>query len=65
MEINDLRIFQMVACEKSISKAALNLGYAQSNITMRIKVLENELNTTLFTRNNRGVTVNAFWRETT
>lgn len=57
MEINDLRIFQMVAYEKSISKAALNLGYAQSNITMRIKVLENELNTTLFTRNNRGVTV--------
>lgn len=55
MEINDLRIFQMVAYEKSISKAALNLGYAQSNITMRIKVLENELNTTLFTRNNRGV----------
>lgn len=57
MEINDLRIFQMVAYEKSISKAALNLGYAQSNITMRIKVLENELNTTLFTRNNKGTAI--------
>ena len=32
MEINDLRIFQTVAYEKSISKAALKLGYAQSNI---------------------------------
>lgn len=57
MEINDLRIFQTVAYEKSISKAALNLGYAQSNITMRIKILENELNTTLFIRNNKGVTI--------
>ncbi|GFZ29909.1 putative HTH-type transcriptional regulator YusT [Clostridium zeae] len=54
MEINDLRIFQMVANEKSISKAAFKLGYAQSNITMRIKVLENELNTSLFVRNNKG-----------
>ena len=59
MEINDLRIFQIVAYEKSISKAALKLGYAQSNITMRIKVLENELNTTLFTRNNKGTTLTA------
>jgi len=54
MEINDLRIFQSVAYEKSISKAALKLGYAQSNITMRIKVLENKLSTTLFIRNNKG-----------
>ncbi|MFW2487261.1 LysR family transcriptional regulator [Clostridium chromiireducens] len=57
MEINDLRIFQSVAYEKSISKAALKLGYAQSNITMRIKVLENKLNTTLFIRNNKGTMI--------
>ncbi|HEX9025070.1 MAG TPA: LysR family transcriptional regulator [Clostridium sp.] len=57
MEINDLRIFQVVANEKSISKAASKLGYAQSNITMRIKVLENKLNTTLFTRNNKGTII--------
>lgn len=57
MDINDLRIFQAVAYEKSISKTALNLGYAQSNITMRIKFLENELKTTLFIRNNKGVTI--------
>jgi len=57
MEINDLRIFQVVAHERSISKAALKLGYAQSNITMRIKVLENKLNTTLFSRNNKGTII--------
>lgn len=57
MEINDLKIFQTVAYEKSISKAALKLGYAQSNITMRIKLLENTLNTTLFIRNNKGTTI--------
>lgn len=54
MEINDLRIFQVVAKEKSISKAASKLRYAQSNITMRIKLLENNLNTTLFKRSNKG-----------
>lgn len=59
MEINDLRIFQTVAYEKSISKAALKLGYAQSNITMRIKLLENKLNTTLFVRNNKGTIITA------
>lgn len=57
MEINDLKIFQTVAYEKSISKAALKLGYAQSNITMRIKLLENNLNTTLFIRNNKGTKI--------
>lgn len=57
MEINDLKIFQTVAYEKSISKAALRLGYAQSNITMRIKLLENKLNTTLFIRNNKGTLI--------
>lgn len=57
MEINDLRIFQVVAYEKSISKAASKLGYAQSNITMRIKLLENKLNTTLFIRNNKGTII--------
>lgn len=57
MEINDLIMFQTVAYEKSISKAALKLGYAQSNITMRIKLLENSLNTTLFIRNNKGTII--------
>lgn len=57
MESNDLRIFQMVAYEKSISKAALKMGYVQSNVTLRIKMLEKELGTTLLLRHNRGVTL--------
>jgi DNA-binding transcriptional LysR family regulator len=47
----------MVAYEKSISKAALKMGYVQSNITLRIKVLEEELGTTLLLRHNKGVTL--------
>lgn len=57
MESNDLKIFQAVAYEKSISKAAARLGYVQSNITLRIQTLEKELGTTLLLRNNKGVTL--------
>ncbi len=54
MELNDLNIFLVVANEKSISKAAKSLGYAQSNISMRIKVLEEELGTKLLIRSAKG-----------
>lgn len=37
MESADLRIFQAVAREGSITKAALRLGYVQSNVTSRIR----------------------------
>ncbi|GAA0725286.1 LysR family transcriptional regulator [Clostridium malenominatum] len=57
MESNDLRIFQMVAYERSISKAALRMGYVQSNVTLRIQMLEKELGTTLVLRHNKGVTL--------
>ncbi len=39
----------------SISGAASQLGYAQSNISARVHQLESELNTTIFYRTNRGV----------
>jgi DNA-binding transcriptional LysR family regulator len=57
VESNDLRIFQMVAYEKSISKAALRMGYVQSNVTLRIKMLEEELCTTLLVRHNKGISL--------
>ena len=57
MESLELRIFNEVAHSKSISKAAENMGYVQSNITAHIKKLEKELNTTLFLRHNKGVTL--------
>ncbi|WP_168714406.1 LysR family transcriptional regulator [Niallia nealsonii] len=55
MEINDLKIFLKIAELKSISKAAEALGYVQPNITGRLKILEEELNTPLFRRTNKGV----------
>ena len=57
MEINDLIIFKTVASEGSISKAAKELGYVQPNVTERIKKLEQELETPLLHRDNKGVSL--------
>ncbi|OJD72459.1 LysR family transcriptional regulator [Bacillus sp. NH11B] len=57
MEINDLIIFKTVANEGSISKAAKELGYVQPNVTERIKKLEQELETLLLHRDNKGVSL--------
>ncbi|WP_342507866.1 LysR family transcriptional regulator [Sporosarcina sp. FSL K6-2383] len=57
MEFKDLEIFQMVAKKGTITDAAKELSYVQSNITARIKKLETEMNTPLFNRNNRGMTL--------
>lgn len=54
MESTELRIFQAVAREGSITKAAQVLGYVQSNVTARIQQLETQLNTQLFYR-QRGM----------
>ena len=43
MELRDLQIFQSVADQGSVSSAAKELNYVQSNVTARIKQLENEL----------------------
>lgn len=59
MESAELRVFQMVAREGSITKAAARLGYVQSNVTARIQQLETELGTSLFLRHNRGMTLSA------
>lgn len=55
MELNDLRIFRCVTAVGSMSEAARVMGYAQSNITERIRLLEQELTVSLFERTNRGV----------
>ena len=55
MEISDLKIFIAVAQHGSISRAAEELHYVQSNVTARIKQLEERLGTTLFHRKSRGV----------
>jgi DNA-binding transcriptional LysR family regulator len=55
MDSSLLKIFVEVAKEKSITKAALSLGFAQSNVTSRIKQLEKSLDCTLFHRVPKGV----------
>ncbi|MEK8131656.1 LysR family transcriptional regulator [Paenibacillus filicis] len=57
MDSNDLKIFQAVAREKSITGAAKQLGYVQSNVTARIQNMESELRVPLFYRQSRGVTL--------
>jgi len=59
MELNDLIIFQKVAELGSISKAAQSLSYVQSNVSARIKLLEKELKTELFSRHKKGMILNS------
>ncbi|MDR7003042.1 LysR family transcriptional regulator [Neobacillus niacini] len=59
MDLHSLKIFQTVAKLGSISQAARELQYAQSNITMKIQQLESDLQTTLFHRHNRGTALTA------
>ncbi|MGG3451092.1 LysR family transcriptional regulator [Domibacillus aminovorans] len=55
MEFKDLQVFQMVAKKGTMTGAAKELNYVQSNVTARIQKLEAELNTPLFNRHNRGM----------
>jgi DNA-binding transcriptional LysR family regulator len=59
MDAADLRVFQCVAATGSMNKAALELNTVQSNVTARVKALEDELGFALFERTNRGVTLTA------
>ena len=55
MDSNLLKIFVVVADKKSISLAAQDLGFAQSNVTSRIKQLEKNIGHMLFHRIPKGV----------
>lgn len=55
MRIDDLKTFVEVAKSESMSKAADTLHLGQSNITMKIKRLEEYYRTNLFVRTSRGV----------
>lgn len=50
MELRQLKIFVTVAEEKSFTRAAQIMGYAQSNITAQVRLLEEEFDTRLFER---------------
>ncbi|MBS4220687.1 LysR family transcriptional regulator [Bacillus sp. FJAT-49711] len=57
MEFKDLEIFQLIAQKGTITEAAKELNYVQSNITSRIRKLESEMNTPLFNRHRRGMSL--------
>ncbi|AUZ27195.1 LysR family transcriptional regulator [Bacillus cabrialesii] len=57
MNIQLLQVFLTTAREGSISKAAQTLNYAQSNVTNKIQQLETDLQTKLFYRHSRGITL--------
>ena len=57
MVFQTLRFFVTAADTGSFTTAAENLSYAQSNLSGRMKQLEDELGEKLFYRNRRGVSL--------
>lgn len=55
MELNELRIFLAVTRSGGVTRAAESLNYVQSNVTARIRQLEESLGVPLFYRKNRGM----------
>ncbi|WP_260954343.1 LysR substrate-binding domain-containing protein [Pseudomonas citri] len=53
MDLSSLAIFETVASELSITRAATALGRAQSNVTTRIQALEQQVGAELFIREGK------------
>ncbi len=57
MDVSDLAIFAAASRAGCITKAAQLLNTVQSNVTQRIRMLEDELGVPLFHRHSRGVSL--------
>jgi LysR family transcriptional regulator, cell division regulator len=57
MDIADLKVFETVARLGGMNRAAAELNTVQSNVTARIRLIEEELGAALFERHARGVTL--------
>ena len=57
METAELKVFEAVARTGGMNRAAAELNTVQSNVTTRIRLLEEELGAPLFRRHSRGVSV--------
>src|SRR5690242_2052558 len=57
MEIRQLNTFTAIAKMGSFTQAAEMLGYAQSSVTTQIQLLESELETKLFERMGKSITL--------
>ena len=55
MNIKDLAIYMSIYETQSLNQSAQVLGYAQSNLTARLKNMENELGAAFFIRQPRGL----------
>ena len=55
INLNALKYFYEIANVKNITKASENLNVSQPALTKAIKLLEGELNATLFSRSKKGV----------
>jgi DNA-binding transcriptional LysR family regulator len=62
MDAADLRVFEAVARLGGMNRAAGELHTVQSNVTARVKLLEDQLGTALFERHSRGVSLTAAGR---
>lgn len=62
MDSADLKVFEAVARLGAMNRAATELNTVQSNVTGRIRSLENELGQPLFERHGRGVSLTAAGR---
>ena len=54
MELRNVKTFIKIAEIGNFSRAASDLGYAQSTVTMQIQTLERELGVSLFERNGKS-----------
>lgn len=63
MDFRNIRAFVRVAELKSFSKAAAEMDYVQSTVTMQVQQLEWELGHTLFDRIGRKVSLTALGAE--
>jgi LysR family transcriptional regulator, cell division regulator len=59
MDAADLKVFEAVARLRGMNRAAAELNTVQSNVTARVRLLEEELETPLFHRHSRGVSLTA------
>ena len=59
MDFAELEIFRSVAAEGSVTRAAQRLQRAQSNVTTRLRQLEEALGTALFRREGKRMTLTA------
>ena len=63
MELRNVKTFIKIAEIGNFSRAASDLGYAQSTVTMQIQTLERELGVSLFERNGKSAVLSAAGKE--